>query len=66
MEREEILHLTATELGKKIAAGEVTSATATQAYLDQIGARDKEIHAYITVDTEGALRRARESRVSRT
>lgn len=60
MEREEILHLTATELGKKIAAGEVTSATATQAYLDQIGARDKEIHAYITVDTEGALRRARE------
>ena len=61
MEREDILRLTAVELGKKIAAGETTSVEATRAYLDQIGAREREIHAYITVDTEGALRQAEEA-----
>ena len=61
MEREEILRLTAVELGKKIAEGETTSVEATKAYLDQIGAREKEIHAYITIDTEGALRQAEEA-----
>ena len=61
MEREDILRLTAVELGKKIAEGETTSVEATKAYLDQIGAREKEIHAYITIDTEGALRQAEEA-----
>ena len=58
MEREKILSLTAVELGKAIAAGEVTSVEATKAYLDQIGHREKDIHAYITIDTEGALKQA--------
>ena len=58
MEREEILALTAVELGKAIAGGRITSVEATRAYLDHIGERDREIHAYITIDTEGALEQA--------
>ncbi len=57
---EDIIRLTAVELGKKIAAGEITSVEATKAYLDQIGRTDKDVHAYITVDTEGVLKRAAE------
>lgn len=57
----DILSLSAIELGKKIAAGEVTSVEATKAYLDHMGAVEKEINAYITVDTEGALAAAREA-----
>ena len=40
----DILSLTAVELGKKIAAGEITSVEATKAYLNRIGEADKEIH----------------------
>ena len=50
---QDILSLSAVELGKKIAAGEISSVDATKAYLDKIGAADKDINAYITVDTEG-------------
>ena len=57
----DILSLSAVELGRKIAAGEVTSVEATKAYLDHIGAVEKEINAYITVDTEGALKAAEEA-----
>ncbi len=57
----DILSLSAVELGKKIAAGEITSVEATKAYLDHIGAVDKDINAYVTVDTEGALRAAEEA-----
>ena len=35
---QDILKLSAVELGKKIAAGEITSVEATKAYLDKIGA----------------------------
>lgn len=58
---QEIPSLSAVELGKKIAAGEITSVEATKAYLDAIGAKDKEINAYITVDTEGAIKAAEEA-----
>ena len=61
MEREEIIRLSAAELGRRIAAGEVTSVEATKAYLDRIGGHDKEIHAFITVDTEGAIHQAEEA-----
>ena len=57
----DILKLSAVELGKKIAAGEITSVEATKAYLDHIGAVEKDINAYVTVDTEGALRAAEEA-----
>ena len=55
---QDILKLSAVELGKKIAAGEITSVEATKAYLDKIGAVDKDINAYITVCTEKALKDA--------
>ncbi|MCR5214578.1 MAG: Asp-tRNA(Asn)/Glu-tRNA(Gln) amidotransferase subunit GatA [Eubacterium sp.] len=57
----DILSLSAVELGKKIAGGEISSLEATKAYLDAIGAKDKEINAYITVDTAGALKAAEEA-----
>ena len=57
----DILSLTAVELGKKIAAGEITSVEATKAYLNRIGEADKEIHAYITIEAEKALEAAREA-----
>ena len=61
MERSDIIRLSAVELGKAIKDSRVSSVEATKAYLDVIGAKDKEIHAYITVDTEGALRQAEEA-----
>ena len=60
MDRDEILRMTAVELGKAIAEGKTSSVEATKIYLDQIGQRDREIHAYITIDTEGALKQAAE------
>lgn len=54
----DILDLTALELGKKIQAGEVTAMEAARAALKQIRAWEASIHAYVTVDEEGALKRA--------
>lgn len=56
----ELLKLTAIELGKKIQAGEVTAVEAAEAALKQIETLEPSIHAYVTVDSEGALKRARE------
>ena len=57
----DILELTAVELGKKIAAGEITSVEATKAYLDHIDAVEKDINAYVTISREEALRDAEEA-----
>lgn len=54
----ELLNMTATELAAKIASGETSSVDAVQAVLRQIEKREEEIHAYITIDREGALQRA--------
>lgn len=56
----ELLSLTAVELGKKIKEKEVTAQQAVNAVLEQIEKREEEIHAYVTVDREGALRKAAE------
>ena len=53
---QDILSLSAVQLGKKIAAGEITSVEATGAYLERIGAVDKDINAYITVMKDEALK----------
>jgi len=53
-----ILELTAVELAKKIKAGETTSVEATEAVLKQIKEMESEINCYVTVDEEGARRRA--------
>ena len=55
---QDILSLSATELGKRIAAGEITSVEATKAYLEKISTTDKEINAYITVMADEALKAA--------
>ena len=56
----DLLKLTAVELGKKIKAKEVTAVEATQAVLDQIEKMENSINSYVTVDKEGALKRAKE------
>ena len=55
-----ILELSATELAKKIKAGEITSEEAAKASLGQIAKEDQKIRAYLTVDEEKVLARAKE------
>ena len=56
----DLLSLTAVELSKKIQAKEVTVLEATKAVLDQIDKVEDKINSYVTVDREGALKRAEE------
>jgi aspartyl-tRNA(Asn)/glutamyl-tRNA(Gln) amidotransferase subunit A len=50
---------TAAELAAMIQAGEVSSVEVTQAHLDRIAAVDHAVHAFLHVDTGGALAAAR-------
>mgnify|MGYP005775225635 FL=1 len=54
----DLLDLTALELGKKIQAGEVTAPEAAAAALRRIREMEPSIHAYVTVDEEGAMAQA--------
>lgn len=56
----EISDYTAVELGKKIKAKEITVKEAVLAALDRIEKVDKEINSFVTVDREGALKKADE------
>lgn len=56
----ELLEWTALELSEKIKAGEIKAKDAALAALERIEAGEKRYHCYITVDAEGALRRAEE------
>ena len=56
----DIMSLTAVELGKKIKAKEISVKEATQAYLDQIEKVEADVHSYVTIDKEGALKCAEE------
>lgn len=55
-----LLELTAVEMGKKIKAGEVTVEEATKAALDAIKAKEEKVHSFVTIDEEGAMKRAKE------
>ena len=55
-----LLSLTAVELGKKIKAGEVTAEEAVLASMDAIEAKEGQVHSFVTIDREGALKQARE------
>ena len=55
-----LMSLTAVELGKKIKAGEVTVKEAVTAALDAIEKKEKTVGSFVTVDREGALKRAEE------
>ena len=52
------MSLTAVELGKKIQKKEVTAVEATQAALDAIAEKEAVLGSFVTVDAEGALKRA--------
>ena len=54
-----IYTLTASELEKKIAQGEITSVEATQSILDRISEIDDKIGAFISVESENAINSAK-------
>ena len=55
---QEILSMTSVELGRAIREGKTTAVAAVEAVLEQIEKSEKEIHAYVNLDKEGALRKA--------
>jgi aspartyl-tRNA(Asn)/glutamyl-tRNA(Gln) amidotransferase subunit A len=50
---------TAARTAESIASGEVSAVEVTQAHLDRIAAVDGKVHAFLHVDTDGALAQAR-------
>ena len=56
----DLMKLTAVQLSEKIKAGELSVEEAVKASLDAVREKDKTINAFITVDEEGALKRAAE------
>ncbi|HEX6493981.1 MAG TPA: amidase, partial [Acidobacteriaceae bacterium] len=50
--------MTLRELGQSVISGELKAAELVNGYLERIAARDSEINAYLSVDSEGALRTA--------
>jgi aspartyl-tRNA(Asn)/glutamyl-tRNA(Gln) amidotransferase subunit A len=55
----DLIKMSAAELGAKIAGGEVSAEEATRAHLDRIAEVDGRVHAFLHVDTEGAVAAAR-------
>jgi aspartyl-tRNA(Asn)/glutamyl-tRNA(Gln) amidotransferase subunit A len=47
--------MTAADLGRAIGAGDLSAVDVTRAHLDRIAAVDERVHAFLHVDTEGAL-----------
>src|SRR5262245_44671603 len=58
MSDEDLVWWGAAELGRRIAAGAVTSRQATTAYLDRIAALNPALEAYVTVTADRALKEA--------
>ena len=54
-----ILEQTAVGLGKLIGEGQITAVEAVEASLAQIRAAESDINAFVTIDEEGAIERAR-------
>jgi aspartyl-tRNA(Asn)/glutamyl-tRNA(Gln) amidotransferase subunit A len=55
----DVTSLTATQVAAAIAGGEISAVEVAEAHLDRIGAVDGRVHAFLHVDTEGALAAAR-------
>ena len=51
----ELTRLTAAQTAATIASGDASAVEVTQAHLDRIGAVDTSLHAFLHVDTDGAL-----------
>ena len=56
----EFREMTAAEIGRKIRAGEMTAVDAVKAALAEIREQDPVLNSFVTVDEEGALKRAAE------
>ena len=55
----ELTRMTAAGLAKAIRSGEASAVEVTQAHLDRIAAVDGQVHAFLHVDTDGAITVAR-------
>ncbi|MFE9653430.1 Asp-tRNA(Asn)/Glu-tRNA(Gln) amidotransferase subunit GatA [Micromonospora sp. NPDC006431] len=55
----DLTRLTATEIAGLVASGKTSAVEVTQAHLDRIAAVEDQVHAFLHVDTEGALAAAR-------
>jgi aspartyl-tRNA(Asn)/glutamyl-tRNA(Gln) amidotransferase subunit A len=56
----DLIRSTAADLASGIAKGDVSAVEVAQAHLDRIGAVDEKVHAFLHVDADGALAKARE------
>jgi len=56
----DLTRLTAAETAERIASGAVTAVEVAEAHLARIDAVDEKVHAFLYVDREGALAKARE------
>jgi aspartyl-tRNA(Asn)/glutamyl-tRNA(Gln) amidotransferase subunit A len=57
---EELIRRSAAELAALVASGEVSAVEVTRAHLERIAAVDGRVHAFLHVDSEGALQAAAE------
>jgi aspartyl-tRNA(Asn)/glutamyl-tRNA(Gln) amidotransferase subunit A len=55
----EVIRLSAAEIAARVAARDVSAVEVAQAHLDRIAAVDEKVHAFLHVDSEGALAQAR-------
>ncbi|MEU8182165.1 Asp-tRNA(Asn)/Glu-tRNA(Gln) amidotransferase subunit GatA [Micromonospora sp. NPDC049044] len=55
----DLIKMTATEIASLVAGGEASAVEVTQAHLDRIAAVDDRVHAFLHVDSDGALAAAR-------
>ncbi|RZS87052.1 aspartyl/glutamyl-tRNA(Asn/Gln) amidotransferase subunit A [Motilibacter rhizosphaerae] len=55
----EVVRLTASQVAAAVESGAVSAVEVAQAHLDRIAAVDDDVHAFLHVDTEGALAAAR-------
>ena len=61
----DLIRLTAAQTAEQVAAGQVSAVEVAQAHLDRISAVDSSVHAFLHIDTDGALQAARAVDASR-
>jgi aspartyl-tRNA(Asn)/glutamyl-tRNA(Gln) amidotransferase subunit A len=55
----DLTRLTAADIAAQVASGQVSAVEVTQAHLERIGAVDGSVHAFLHVDTDGAIEAAK-------